>query len=681
MPSIFDYILGRNPVSPQQVAMPGQPPPMIPGAAQTPSMTSMLDDTPSARDTLMGLSQGLISAGAPSPYPTDFGQVFGKAIGGATSAAEGAQDKRLKRALVGAQVAKANADIANDKAWQDMFKTPAAGVASPAVAGAPAAAAPAGVPGTLPATWDPHYQKASIDTGLSIDLLKAKDYAESGGNANAVSPAGAAGPAQLMPGTASDLGVTDPKDPAQAIPAGARYLAQQYAKYKDVDKALAAYNWGPANVDKWIAAGADPARLPAETQQYIAKIKAQLPTQATHGSATGSATATPVQLAQGNGAAPPESGFHPEYLPGRPNAAAGPTGAPAPIAPPVAGVGPAPAAAPAKTLPQVIESLPPAVRQMMGAMPRKDALPLLMKYADPDTHVAIDTTTGAVVFAPKNDNSGRYQPVDAMKLDIERQNAESQRKQAAAREESNRIRSANEPLQPPATPGGVPTPTPGYVEQKGAVTGAEAAAKVAPALIQHQGELVIKDHQLAQTGAEHARVGIANLNRLGTLLDQVNTNKFQGTVQDLKASAKAAGIDLDAMGVGDNVGTAQAAKALSQQMALQLRDPSGGGGMPGSLSDADRQFLTTMVPAITNDPNANKLMIDWQKKVHQRTIEVGKIVNDYVRSPEFVKDPAGVYAKVREYADKNPLFDPAKDGPKATASTVRRFNPATGALE
>ncbi len=61
-------------------------------------------------------------------------------------------------------------------------------------------------------------------------------------------------------------------------------------------------------------------------------------------------------------------------------------------------------------------------------------------------------------------------------------------------------------------------------------------------------------------------------------------------------------------------------------------------------------------------------MIDWQKKVHQRTVEVGKIVNDYVRSPEFLKDPAGVYAKVREYADKNPLFDPEKDAPKATSA-------------
>ena len=174
----------------------------------------------------------------------------------------------------------------------------------------------------------------------------------------------------------------------------------------------------------------------------------------------------------------------------------------------------------------------------------------------------------------------------------------------------------------------------------------------------------------AQQAAQNARAGMANLDRLGSLLEQVKTNKFQGSTQQLKASAKAMGVDLDAIGVGDNVGVAQAAQALSQQLALQLRDPSAGGGMPGAMSDADRQFLQQMVPSITNDPNANKLMIEWQKKIHQRTVEVGKIVNDYVRSPEFLKDPAGVYAKVREYADKNPLFDPERDAPKATMTVA-----------
>ncbi len=131
---------------------------------------------------------------------------------------------------------------------------------------------PTQVSGTIPPEWEPHIQKASQATGLPVDLLKKQLLAESGGNANAVSPAGAGGPAQLMPGTASDLGVTNRFDPATSIPAGAAYLKQQVDKYGNIPHALAAYNFGPGNVDNWLKSGGDPSKLPQETQAYIAKV-------------------------------------------------------------------------------------------------------------------------------------------------------------------------------------------------------------------------------------------------------------------------------------------------------------------------------------------------------------------------------------------------------------------------
>lgn len=438
MPSIFDTLLGLNPTTPAV-------------AAPAPSMLQPFGYQSNNADTLLGLSQGLLSAGAPSPYPQDFGTALGKGIQGANAAQETGEDKYLKRALTGAQVQKANADIANEKAWQDLFKAPAAaansGMVAPATASPtiPPAATLGGGIASLPASWDPHYQAASANTGLSIDLLKAKDAAESGGNANAVSSAGAAGPAQLMPGTARDLGVTNPKDPAQAIPGGATYLKQQYDKYKNFDHALMAYNWGPGNVDKWLAAGGDPSQLPAETQGYIAKVKANLPQQATFG--------TLPNAAPGQAITQPAGGL--------------------PVA---SGTQVAQGAAPAtQTLPQVIQALPPAVRQMMGAMPRKDALPLLLKYADPETHVAIDTQTGQVVFAPKTDKSGRFQPIDVMKLDIEKQNAESQRRQAAAREFNAKGENANRAITLDATGNAVPNEQ--LPAAKGAVIAAEEKAR------------------------------------------------------------------------------------------------------------------------------------------------------------------------------------------------------------
>lgn len=86
------------------------------------------------------------------------------------------------------------------------------------------------------------------------------------------SSAGAVGPMQLMPDTAKTFGV-DPHDPRQAASGAARYMAQLIKRFKDVDEALAAYNWGPEKVAKDIKEHGSKWRdyLPAETRSYIAK--------------------------------------------------------------------------------------------------------------------------------------------------------------------------------------------------------------------------------------------------------------------------------------------------------------------------------------------------------------------------------------------------------------------------
>ncbi len=124
----------------------------------------------------------------------------------------------------------------------------------------------------VPPNLEPHYQAASQATGIPVDILKRKDAAESNFNPNAVSPAGATGVAQLMPGTARDLNVSNPTDAGQSILGGAQYLKQNLDKYGNLPHALAAYNFGPGNVDAWLKAGGDPAKLPQETRDYIAKV-------------------------------------------------------------------------------------------------------------------------------------------------------------------------------------------------------------------------------------------------------------------------------------------------------------------------------------------------------------------------------------------------------------------------
>ncbi|WP_082053702.1 lytic transglycosylase domain-containing protein [Gordoniibacillus kamchatkensis] len=98
-------------------------------------------------------------------------------------------------------------------------------------------------------------------------ILKNIMMAESSGNPNIPdSPAGAQGLMQFMPGTARDLRI-DPYDPNQAIQGAARYLSQLYSKYGDWKLAVAAYNAGPGNVDKY--GGVPPF---AETQAYVQKV-------------------------------------------------------------------------------------------------------------------------------------------------------------------------------------------------------------------------------------------------------------------------------------------------------------------------------------------------------------------------------------------------------------------------
>jgi soluble lytic murein transglycosylase-like protein len=123
--------------------------------------------------------------------------------------------------------------------------------------------------------WSGAYAKALVDVAnaneISPYLLEAVVWQESRWNPSARSPVGAIGLAQLMPGTARDLGV-DPRDPIQNLSGGARYLRQQLNRFDgNVEKALAAYNAGPGRV---MTAGGIPS-IP-ETQAYVRAIVARL---------------------------------------------------------------------------------------------------------------------------------------------------------------------------------------------------------------------------------------------------------------------------------------------------------------------------------------------------------------------------------------------------------------------
>ncbi len=104
--------------------------------------------------------------------------------------------------------------------------------------------------------------------GLPQGTLKGVMWQESKGNPLAVSKVGAAGLMQFMPGTAGDMGITNRFDPYQSAAGAAKYLGQLYKRYDgDMNKTLAAYNWGMGNVEK-----KGLGKMPEETRDYLNRI-------------------------------------------------------------------------------------------------------------------------------------------------------------------------------------------------------------------------------------------------------------------------------------------------------------------------------------------------------------------------------------------------------------------------
>lgn len=123
--------------------------------------------------------------------------------------------------------------------------------------------------------FDDLIDASAREHGVSPGLVRAVIQAESGFDPWAISPKGAMGLMQLMPATARDLGVRDPFHPGENIRGGVTYLARLLARYdQNVELALAAYNAGPANVERY-GFKVPPFR---ETRDYVKKITARTDT-------------------------------------------------------------------------------------------------------------------------------------------------------------------------------------------------------------------------------------------------------------------------------------------------------------------------------------------------------------------------------------------------------------------
>jgi hypothetical protein len=111
------------------------------------------------------------------------------------------------------------------------------------------------------------------------------------------------------------------------------------------------------------------------------------------------------------------------------------------------------------------------------------------------------------------------------------------------------------------------------------------------------------------------------------------------------------------IGVGDadTVAAGELLTSIQNRMALMMRSPDSGMGMPGAVSDRDLIFLKDAQIGLDRSEEGNRLMLDAFRRLEQRKIEIAQLADEYVRNNHQLD--SGFYAEVRQYAEANPLFD------------------------
>lgn len=154
--------------------------------------------------------------------------------------------------------------------------------------------------------------------------------------------------------------------------------------------------------------------------------------------------------------------------------------------------------------------------------------------------------------------------------------------------------------------------------------------------------------ELQQAGAA-APAKLGKLDRMEQLMDGVSTGKLTPAITQVASVAQALGIEID-----PKLGAKQALEALSNEIALGLRNPAGGAGMPGALSDKDREFLTSMTPGLAKTTEGNKLIIQTARNLAKREQEVAKLARTYRKKNGSLDE--GFYDELADYSAAHPLF-------------------------
>jgi len=163
-------------------------------------------------------------------------------------------------------------------------------------------------------------------------------------------------------------------------------------------------------------------------------------------------------------------------------------------------------------------------------------------------------------------------------------------------------------------------------------------------------------YQALQSAAMKAPGQIAKYKQLDTLLANHDGGKLSPLGMDIAQLGNSLGLKID-----KNLPNKEAATALTNELALALRDPSNGGGMPGAMSDADRQFLMSSVPNMTQSTQGRRQMVQMYTGVLQRNQDVAGMARKWQQRYgrlDAVNPATGksFQDNLQDWAERNPLF-------------------------
>jgi hypothetical protein len=118
----------------------------------------------------------------------------------------------------------------------------------------------------------------------------------------------------------------------------------------------------------------------------------------------------------------------------------------------------------------------------------------------------------------------------------------------------------------------------------------------------------------------------------------------------------AASLNIDIAGRGSE----EAIQSITNRFALELRNPSGGAGMPGAMSDSDRTFLASIPPGLSKTPAGRALIAQGMRSVNDRDRQIANMAQRYEERVGRLDN--GFIKEMREWSDANPLLSPQVKG-------------------